>query len=105
MTLRPEAMRRAITNLIDNARQHAQHIAVSVRQANERTLHITIDDDGPGIPAEKRETLFRPFESSAPGGTGLGLAIARDIVGAHGGNILLAESPMGGLRAIIELPA
>jgi two-component system osmolarity sensor histidine kinase EnvZ len=49
--------------------------------------------------------LFRPFESSAPGGTGLGLAIARDIVGAHGGNIILADSPMGGLRAIIELPA
>jgi two-component system osmolarity sensor histidine kinase EnvZ len=105
VTLRPEAMRRAITNLIDNARQHARHIAVSVRQATERTIHITIDDDGPGIPAEKREMLFRPFESSSPGGTGLGLAIARDIVGAHGGNLVLADSPMGGLRAIIEIPA
>jgi two-component system osmolarity sensor histidine kinase EnvZ len=104
VTLRPEAMRRAITNLLDNARQHAKHIAVSVRQANERTLQIIIDDDGPGIPAEKRETLFRPFESSSAGGTGLGLAIARDIVGAHGGHIVLAESPMGGLRAMIELP-
>jgi two-component system osmolarity sensor histidine kinase EnvZ len=105
VTLRPEAMRRAITNLVDNARQHAKHIAVSARQATERTIHVTIDDDGPGIPAEQRETLFRPFESSSPGGTGLGLAIARDIVGAHGGNLVLADSPMGGLRAIIELPA
>ena len=104
VTLRPEAMRRAITNLVDNARQHAKHIEISARQATERTIQIIIDDDGPGIPAEKREMLFRPFETSSAGGTGLGLAIARDIVGAHGGNIVLAESPMGGLRAMIELP-
>jgi two-component system osmolarity sensor histidine kinase EnvZ len=105
VTLRPEAMRRAITNLVDNARQHAKNIDLSAFQISERTIRITIDDDGPGISAEKRETLFRPFETTSPGGTGLGLAIARDIVGAHGGNIILADSPMGGLRAIIELPA
>jgi two-component system osmolarity sensor histidine kinase EnvZ len=104
VTLRPEAMRRAITNLVDNARQHAKQIVLSGLQASERTVRIIIDDDGPGIAADKRETLFRPFETSSPGGTGLGLAIARDIIGAHGGNILLADSPMGGLRAIIELP-
>jgi two-component system osmolarity sensor histidine kinase EnvZ len=105
VTLRPEAMRRAITNLVDNARQHAKNIKLSAMPVSERIIQIIIDDDGPGIPAEKRESLFRPFETSSPGGTGLGLAIARDIVGAHGGNIFLADSPMGGLRAVIELPA
>jgi two-component system osmolarity sensor histidine kinase EnvZ len=104
VTLRPEAMRRAIVNLLDNARRHARNVALSALQVSERTVRIIIDDDGPGIPLSQRETLFRPFESSA-GGTGLGLAIARDIVGAHGGNIILADSPLGGLRAIIELPA
>jgi len=104
VTLRPESMRRAITNLLDNARRHARRIAIAASQQGERNIRITIDDDGPGIPAAQRETLFRPFESAAPGGTGLGLAIARDIIGAHGGNILLADSPMGGLRVMIELP-
>jgi two-component system osmolarity sensor histidine kinase EnvZ len=104
VTLRPEAMRRAIANLVDNARKHAKNIVLSANQVNERTIHIIVDDDGPGIPARQRETLFRPFETSSPGGTGLGLAIARDIAGAHGGNIILADSAMGGLRAIIELP-
>lgn len=105
VTLRPEAMRRAIVNLLDNARRHAGNVMLSALRVSERTVRIVIDDDGPGIPPAQRETLFRPFESSSSGGTGLGLAIARDIVGAHGGRIILADSPMGGLRAIIELPA
>jgi two-component system osmolarity sensor histidine kinase EnvZ len=105
LTLRPEAMRRAITNLLDNGRRHAAHIAIAAVSLGERAVRITIDDDGPGIPAEQRDTLFRPFETASPGGTGLGLAIARDIIGAHGGNILLQDSPMGGLRVLIELPA
>jgi two-component system osmolarity sensor histidine kinase EnvZ len=104
VTLRPEAVRRAITNLVDNARKHAKRIALTAAQVGEKTLRILIDDDGPGIPSAQREILFRPFESAAPGGTGLGLAIARDIIGAHGGNILLLDSPLGGLRAVIELP-
>jgi two-component system osmolarity sensor histidine kinase EnvZ len=104
VTLRPEAVRRAITNLVDNARKHAKRVAVAGSQVGESTLRILIDDDGPGIPKAQREILFRPFESAAPGGTGLGLAIARDIIGAHGGNILLQDSPLGGLRAVIELP-
>ncbi len=103
-TLRPEAMRRAITNLIDNARRHAAHVFLTAMQPNERSFRIVIDDDGPGIPAAQREILFRPFETAAPGGTGLGLAIARDIIGAHGGNILLSDRPGGGLRVVIELP-
>ncbi len=104
-TLRPEAMRRAIANLVDNARRHAQHVLIAARPAQARHLRIIIDDDGPGIPAAQREAVFRPFESAAPGGTGLGLAIARDIIGAHGGDILLTDRPGGGLRVVIELPA
>lgn len=65
---------------------------------------MTVDDDGPGIPEAAREDAFRPFSSGAPGGTGLGLAIARDIARAHGGDILLEASPLGGLRARLRLP-
>jgi len=65
---------------------------------------LIVDDDGPGIPAEVREGAFRPFASFSAGGTGLGLAIARDIARAHGGEIALGESPLGGLRATIRLP-
>jgi two-component system osmolarity sensor histidine kinase EnvZ len=104
-TLRPEAMRRAITNIVDNARRHADHVTLAAMRGGRMNLCITIDDDGPGIPPAQRELMFRPFESAAPGGTGLGLAIARDIVGAHGGDILLLDRPAGqGLRVLIELP-
>jgi two-component system osmolarity sensor histidine kinase EnvZ len=67
-------------------------------------VFVTVDDDGPGIPPERRESVFRPFESDSAGGTGLGLTIARDIVRAHGGEIVLEDSPLGGLRARIRLP-
>ncbi|HYP64592.1 MAG TPA: ATP-binding protein [Acidocella sp.] len=103
-TLRPEAMRRALTNLIDNAKRHGIHIWVTAQRSAPGWLHINIDDDGPGIPESQRETLLRPFESNAPGGTGLGLAIARDIIIAHGGSISLQDRPHGGLRVAIELP-
>ncbi len=104
-TLRAEAMRRALTNLIDNARRHGTHIWLSAHRTAETTVQIIIDDDGPGIPTAKRETLLKPFESDDPGGTGLGLAIAQDIIGAHGGSIRLLDRPSGGLRVAIELPA
>ena len=103
--LRPDAVRRAITNLVDNARRHAHHVALGAVPAGARHVQVTVDDDGPGIPPDRREGVFRPFESSAAGGMGLGLTIARDIVRAHGGDITLEDSPLGGLRARVLLPA
>jgi len=103
LKLRADAVRRAITNLVDNARRHARQVALAA-VAQGRSVLITVDDDGPGIPADRRESVFRPFESGSAGGTGLGLTIARDIVRAHGGEIVLEDSPLGGLRACIRLP-
>ncbi len=103
LRLRVGAMRRAITNLVDNARRHAGAVALAAHSSG-RSVQVTVDDDGPGIPPERRESVFRPFESGLAGGTGLGLTIARDIVRAHGGDIVLEDSPLGGLRARIRLP-
>jgi two-component system, OmpR family, osmolarity sensor histidine kinase EnvZ len=104
LKLRADAVRRAITNLVDNARRHGRHIALAALRTGTSVM-VTVDDDGPGIPPPQREAVFRPFESGAIGGTGLGLTIARDIVRAHGGDIFLEESPLGGLRARVRLPA
>ena len=101
--LRPDAARRAITNLVDNARRHASRIRLSV-QPQGRNIAVVVDDDGPGISPERRESVFKPFESGADLGTGLGLTIARDIARAHGGEIHLEQSPLGGLRARMRLP-
>jgi two-component system, OmpR family, osmolarity sensor histidine kinase EnvZ len=103
LKLRSDAIRRAVTNLVDNASRHARHVALAAA-AQGRSVLVTVDDDGPGIPADQRENVFRPFQSGTSGGTGLGLSIARDIVRAHGGDIVLEDSPMGGLRARIRLP-
>jgi two-component system osmolarity sensor histidine kinase EnvZ len=103
LKLRADAVRRAVTNLVDNARRHAGRVVLAAA-AQGRSVQVTVDDDGPGIPADRRESVFRPFESHSAGGTGLGLTIARDIVRAHGGEIVLEESPLGGLRARIRLP-
>ncbi len=102
--LRPDAARRALTNLVDNARRHSRRIELSAVPVGERSVQVLIDDDGPGIPPDQREAAFRPFASGTAGGTGLGLTIARDIVRAHGGEIDLEDSPLGGLRARVRLP-
>jgi two-component system, OmpR family, osmolarity sensor histidine kinase EnvZ len=104
LPLRADAVKRAITNLVDNARRHARRVVLGAERNGARSIQVTVDDDGPGIPPDRRESVFRPFESGAAGGTGLGLTIARDIVRAHGGEIVLEESPLGGLRARIRLP-
>lgn len=103
VNLRPDAARRAMTNLVDNARRYAHRIRLGAERLD-RAVQLVVDDDGPGIPPDRRESVFRPFEAGAGGGTGLGLTIARDIVRAHGGEIMLEASPMGGLRARLRLP-
>jgi two-component system osmolarity sensor histidine kinase EnvZ len=109
VTVRPAAFKRCLANLVSNAARYAPSIAITGHR-DHRYLTVTIDDDGPGIPAEKREDVFKPFlrlddaRNQDQGGTGLGLAIARDIARSHGGDITLGDSPMGGLRAIVRVP-
>ncbi len=109
LPLKRQAFKRAITNLVSNAARYGDHIVI--RAATERGfLRVEVDDDGPGIPPEERENVFRPFyrldhaRNQATGGSGLGLAIARDIAVGHGGNVILGESSMGGLRAVLRVP-
>jgi two-component system, OmpR family, osmolarity sensor histidine kinase EnvZ len=107
--LHPNAFTRCITNLVDNARRYATHVVISANRVG-AMIEITVDDDGPGIPADKRDEVFHPFrrleESRNPesGGSGLGLAIARDVIRSHGGEITLLDAPAGGLRALLRLP-
>ncbi|GAB5377367.1 MAG: ATP-binding protein [Acuticoccus sp.] len=107
--VRPNATRRLLANLVANADAHAQHIEVKAAHEGSRLI-ITVDDDGPGIPRDERESVFRPFyrldkaRNQNQGGTGLGLTIARDIARRQGGNVTLGTSPAGGLRARVVLP-
>eukprot|EP01037_Dinobryon_pediforme_P007318 gene7318-7388_t len=107
--LRPAAFKRCIANLVSNAQRYGNNIALSVVR-DKQFLTIFVDDDGPGIAANLREIVFRPFfrvdeaRNQDEGGTGLGLAIARDIARAHGGEITLADSPLGGLRVHVKVP-
>ena len=107
--VRPDAFKRCIANLVGNAQRHAKTVAMEgIREG--RFLTINVDDDGPGIPPASRDDVFRPFvrldqaRNQDAGGTGLGLSIARDIARSHGGDIVLGESPLGGLRASVRLP-
>ena len=107
--VKPNAFGRLLTNLIGNAVRYAKQVKVTARVAD-HTLTLLVDDDGPGIPPDKREEAFRPFvrldnaRNLDETGTGLGLAIALDIARAHGGELKLADSPKGGLRAMVQMP-
>jgi two-component system osmolarity sensor histidine kinase EnvZ len=109
LAVKRNALKRCATNLIDNALKHGSRVDV-VLAHNSRFVEILIDDDGPGIPEERREEAFRPFHrldegrNLQTGGVGLGLAIARDIARAHGGELTLGASRLGGLRAAVRLP-
>jgi two-component system osmolarity sensor histidine kinase EnvZ len=109
VTVRAAAFKRLIANLVSNAARFARAIAVTGHR-DHRWLTVTVDDDGPGIPAKLREDVFKPFlrlddaRNQDEGGTGLGLAIARDIARSHGGDISLGDSPLGGLRATVRVP-
>ena len=106
---REQALRRAVTNIIENAFHYGKEIAVAITSDDKR-LEISVDDDGPGIPKDKRDDVFKAFYRVDPsrnketGGVGLGLAIAKDIVVSHGGSIELSDSSLGGLRVVISLP-
>ena len=105
----PGALKRAVTNLLDNAVKYGKCARVTTAAAG-KAIEIIIDDDGPGIPEEELPRVFQPFyrvedsRSRDTGGTGLGLAIAQSIVQAHGGELILANRAGGGLRASIKLP-
>jgi two-component system osmolarity sensor histidine kinase EnvZ len=109
--VRPNALKRALSNLIMNASGHAEHVEVSGRAGQAGGVEIAIDDDGPGIPHDRHEDAFAPFgrldeaRNQNVKGVGLGLAIARDIIRGHGGDVTLDQSALGGLRALVTLPA
>jgi len=109
ISLRPDAMKRCIANLIANARRYGSHVWVAAVPVKDG-IDILVDDDGPGIPAHRRDDVFRPFfrldaaRSPQTGSVGLGLTIARDVALSHGGDITLEESPQGGLRVRVHLP-
>ena len=107
--VRPTALRRVIGNLLGNALRHGGSARVAVR-AHEGAVHLLIEDNGPGIPAEQLEAVFQPFYRADPArgaggvaGSGLGLYVARDLVQAEGGQLMLVNRPEGGLRATVVL--
>ena len=106
---RPVALRRAVSNLVENAVKYGRQARVSLAQ-EKGAIRVTIDDDGPGIPENRREDVFKPFHrleesrSRETGGTGLGLTVARSIIRAHGGDITLSNRDEGGLRVEVRLP-
>ena len=106
---REQALRRAVTNLVSNAARYGDKVKIEAVIVDKK-VHITIEDDGPGIPKDKREDVFRAFyrmeesRNKETGGVGLGLPIAKDVITSHGGTIELSDSDMGGLKVIVKLP-
>jgi signal transduction histidine kinase len=109
LSCRRVALKRALTNLLDNALKYGGEARVRLMH-REHTVAIEIDDRGPGIPPEKREAVFMPFSridearGAETGGVGLGLSIAQSVVQGHGGDIELEDGPEGGLRVRVILP-
>ena len=106
---RPLQIKRAIQNILDNARRYASKIQIDV-SANNDECFISISDNGPGIPEKNYEDVFKPFFTLDPsrnkmkGESGLGMTISRDIIRSHGGDIKLSPSSIGGLKTVINLP-
>lgn len=106
---REQALRRAFSNVIENAFHYGKTIAVKLK-SDDNHLELAVDDDGPGIPADKRDDVFKAFyrvdgsRNKETGGVGLGLAIAKDVIVSHGGTITLGDSELGGLRVLISIP-
>lgn len=108
--VRPQALNRALRNLIDNAVRYGGVAKVTLTQEPGMAV-IKVADQGPGLPEDHLESVFEPFvrlewsRNRDTGGVGLGLAIARTIIQAHGGTITLRNLPEGGLEAVVGLPA
>jgi len=102
-------MKRALSNLANNAADHGNRVRVTVAATSEEAV-VIVEDDGPGIPQENFEDAFRPFSrldaarNQNVSGVGLGLTITRDTARAHGGDVTLGKSELGGLRATVRLP-
>ena len=109
MNCRKNLIQRSINNLIDNALKHAKKVNLSLSKIKDNIL-IIIDDDGPGISKDERENVFKPFykmdksRGESKSSVGLGLSITSDAIKSHGGNIILENSPLNGLRVKIFLP-
>ncbi len=110
--MRAMAVRRALTNLVDNAARHGNRVLLTVR-LSARSLAFVVEDDGPGIPAADRARALQPFarldaarpQTDGGGSVGLGLSIALDVARSHGGSLELGDSAeLGGLRATFRLP-
>ena len=103
------AIKRAVSNLVSNAVKYGGEVRITLVDGP-HAAEVNVDDDGPGIPKERHEEAFRPFSrletarTQNASGTGLGLTLARDTARAHGGDLRLSESAMGGLRASLRLP-
>jgi two-component system osmolarity sensor histidine kinase EnvZ len=109
LRIRPLAVERAISNIVNNACKYADHVWVTAHR-REDMLEIMVDDDGPGVPQDLRDEVFRPFyrveksRNKKTGGVGLGLSIAQDITHSHGGEIFMEDSNRGGIRVVMRLP-
>lgn len=107
--LKPMAFERGLMNVVSNAGKYADHVWIAADVVG-RDIQILVDDDGPGIPEDQYEDVFKPFyrvdtsRNASTGGVGLGLPIVMDIVHSHGGKIWLEKSPKGGLRVVITVP-
>jgi len=107
--VKTNALKRSLTNFVDNAVRYGGNTSIRAALRGEM-VEIVIDDDGPGIPEDKRDEVFKPFvrldasRNPETGGVGLGMTIARDAIRSHGGEILLEDAPGGGLRVRVSLP-
>jgi len=111
LPLRPDAVRRGLRNVIENAGKYGGGTVRVTLRVEARRMSVLTEDDGPGVPPDLREEILRPFmrgdaarNQDTGGGTGLGLSIALDVARAHGGDLILSESALGGLAVLVTFP-